>query len=364
MGIWVRGAILFLILSFPLSALAQDIAPKDPVSYGLGGCYGAVLRYRTGLPHMNYSNLTGAELYMEKQTMGSREWEREFNLPRVGVGVYYYNYGFPEELGSSASLIAYIGTSIIRKQYFLFSLDLGVGPSYSTRTYDDNELNKAISSNMSFMLVGTLRAEKAMSANWALTGTAAFRHISNGALNLPNNGMNFPVISLGVKYTPKPMAIGSIDKSGNSEMDRRLHFNLMAAGGVKEVLYHDSKHGAYTLSLYANRDIFKILSFTAGMDLLYDSSFPEEYMKASLPIPADLDGRMAAVIAGPEIYMGKLSVLVQVGHYIYRHHIFTPKVYQRYALKYYLTKDLFLNLSLKAHTGKADFIECGIGFKL
>ncbi|ALI97797.1 acyloxyacyl hydrolase [Rufibacter tibetensis] len=367
-----RAFFLFLLLSFSLPTFSQDQQStsdlKGSWSYGVNGYYGAYFRYRSGLSLLNYSNLHGVELYANKQTTGKRFWERKYKLPFIGFALSYFNYMVPDELGESVTVTSYLDGPITKIGKGSLRYNLGTGLVYTTHHYNStsNENNKAIGSPITFSLRGNLRYEYPLSDRLFLNAIFAFRHFSNGSLNQSNNGMNMPLLGLGVRYQPKALAKVITDQDSTApEIDKRLRMNIRIAAGVKEVLRDDFKHPVYMMSAYASKQVTHTNSFMLGVDAIHDTAIGEEYLNQGTNYPEGyLDKRSAGVFIGHELHLSKLSMVFHFGRYMYQPHGLFPDFYQRYGLKYMIFKNLSASALLMAHDGHANVIEWGLGFHL
>lgn len=92
----------------------QPAPAKAPWSVGTNVYYGALFRYRSGMPTLNFTHLYGVEVYANKHTIGKHKWERLYNYPQVGFGLSYYNYGVPDELGEAVSLTTYLDNKLLQ----------------------------------------------------------------------------------------------------------------------------------------------------------------------------------------------------------------------------------------------------------
>jgi hypothetical protein len=363
--------ILLLLLTFnlKLSSQAQQVAAdeKGTWSYGANGYYGAYFRYRSGLSLLNYSGLHGVELYAHRQTEGKRFWEQKYKLPAIGFAISYFNYGVPDELGKSYALTSYLDGPITKIGKGHLRYNLGTGFVYSTRYYNStsNENNKAIGSPVTFSLRGNLRYEYPMSDKVFLNLTFAFRHFSNGSLNQSNNGMNMPLLGLGVRYQPKAVQTVPLPDTLAPVLDKRLRMNVRIAAGVKEVLRDDFKHPVYLVSAYASKRLTYTNSLLLGADALHDTAIGEEYLNQGMNYPEGyLDKRSAGIFIGHELHLSHLSFVFHFGRYVYQPHHLFPDFYQRYGLKYMLFKNLSASALLMAHDGHANVVEWGLGLHL
>ncbi|WP_181306875.1 acyloxyacyl hydrolase [Rufibacter sp. XAAS-G3-1] len=362
--------LVLLTFAFPTSSQAQQNATdgKGPWSFGVNGYYGGYFRYRSGLSLLNYSNLHGVELYANKQTLGKRYWERKYKLPALGFALSYFNYMVPDELGESVTATSYLDGPLAKIGKGSLRYNLGSGLVYTTRHYNStsNENNKAIGSPITFSIRGNLRYEHPMGERVFLNAIFAFRHFSNGSLNQSNNGMNMPLLGLGVRYQPKGAITAKTEQDSTApQIDKRLRMNIRMAAGVKEVLRDDFKHPVYTMSGYASKRFTYTNSLLLGVDAIFDTAIGEEYLNQGMNYPEGyLDKRSAGIFIGHELHLSHLSFVFHFGRYVYQPHHLFPDFYQRYGLQYMIFKHLSASALLMAHDGHANVIEWGLGLHL
>lgn len=324
------------------------------------------------MPQLDFTNLYGFEFYANKMTNGKKNWEHLFNYPQIGVAFTYFNYGVPNELGSAYSLTSYIDVTPNNKKRNKLRLNIGTGFVYSTKRFHSitNPENSAVSSRISYVVRGTIHYEVPLNDQYFLNANLAFRHYSNGKLNMPNNGMNFPVVGLGLRFIPKPEKIHYFSPDSLYSFDRNVHINLMVSTSWREVLKEDFKHKSYSLSLYLSKQVSKYNTLLIGIDgfyydnesvrratSVYVSQNPDEN------INNELDGRQVALTVGSELLFGNLALILQGGIYIYKPQPYYSNWYQRYGFKYKVTDQIFTQVTLKAHSRTADMMEFGIGYK-
>ncbi|WP_181885146.1 acyloxyacyl hydrolase [Pontibacter diazotrophicus] len=338
-----------------------------PWSFGVNGYYGTLFRYRSGLPALNFTHPLGVEVFANRHTVGKREWERHFNYPQIGYALAYYNYGVPDELGEAVTLTTYLDNAIIEGRKGSLRFNVGTGLVYSTRHYVPitNEQNKAIGSALAFSLRGTLRYEFPLSRHTFMNLNLAFRHFSNGGLDKPNNGMNFPLLGVGVRYQQGEVRYIEQNDTVAATIDKSIRLNLRVAAGVKEVLLIDEKHPVYTLSAYASKRITRTSSLLFGVDAFHDTALRNEFINMSLQPPdEELEPRMAGITVGHELHLNRFSFMFQFGRYVYQPYRLFPNNYQRYGLQYSFTRNLSTSAMLMVHTRTANVLEWGIGLHL
>lgn len=361
--------ILVLFTGISFFSIAQN---KNVWSYGVNPYYGGVLKYKPGMKQLEYTNLTGIELYAAKSGDGSKSWHKYYNYPQWGVAASYVDYGMPDELGQVVSLTTYLDFTTTKKKH-KWRANIGTGMVYSNTQFDSltNEENKAISSTISMVLRGTIHREFQINENWFFNVNLAFRHYSNGKLNMPNNGMNYPMVGVGIRYAPHKLEIKDIDWPERT-IDPRIHYTLRGSISWREVWQEDIKHKAYSLTFYGSKQVSKYNSLLVGLDAFrYDQRSIDNanvvyFQTNNLSFDTNLnrDTDQLALTIGTEMLISKATVIVQGGIYIYRPQVYYADWYQRYGLKYNFTKQIFSQVSLRAHGRTADMMEFGLGITL
>jgi hypothetical protein len=128
----------------------------------------------------------------------------------------------------------------------------------------------------------------------------------------------------------------------------------------------------YHVGAYADKRIGRKSALQFGADLFF-SRYLEDYIKfVSVAFPkehesytdANTDYKRVGLFVGHELFINKLSIETQFGYYVYKPFDYEVDVYQRLALKYYVTKTVFTGLGLKTHNASAEAIEVSLGVRL
>jgi hypothetical protein len=357
--------LLFLSISF----ISNGQIEKSSWSLGANPYYGGVLRYKPTMKKLEFTNLHGIEIYANKIASGEKAWHKLYNYPQWGIAASYFNYGVPEELGYVYSLTTYLDFSPSKKKH-KWRYNIGTGIVYSSAKFDalTNSENTAISSNMSYVLRGTVHREFQLNEHYFVNVNLAFRHYSNGRLNMPNNGMNYPIVGAGIRYVINPKPIQDNEEI-HTIIDKKIHVALRGSMSWREVWQEDVKHKAYSVSLYGIKQVSKYNNILFGVDAFqYDQvSVDRAYgvyrdqNNIVLDYVPDDDTRQLAATIGTQLLISKVSVIVQGGFYIYNPMEYYSTWYQRYGIAYNFTKNIFSQFSLKAHSRTADMIEFGLG---
>lgn len=362
----VRPILIFLFATL----VAFTSNAQENWSYGVNPYYGAVFKYRVGMDLVEFTNLHGIELYANKLTDGKKAWHKLYNYPQWGLSTAYYNYGDPD-LGEVYLTTTYLDLTAGKKRH-KWRLNIGTGIVYSTVRFDaeTNPLNQAISAKWSYVLRGTIHKEFVLDQNWFINLNLSFRHFSNGRFDMPNNGMNYPIVGFGVRYQPKELII----KEPNDErvIDHKVHYNLRGSISWRQVWAEDVPQNAYAVSFYAAKQVTLFNNIILGIDAFrYEQQSIDKansvYLgKNGLPkdLPISYDTDQVGLTVGTELLISKVIVVAQYGYYLYKPQEFYSDWYQRYGLKYSFTKNFFAQISLKAHSHTADMVEFGGGITL
>ena len=362
----------FLLLLIVVGSNVVYAQGTSTWSYGLNPYYGAVLKYKEQMKQLEFTDLYGVELYANKVADGSKAWHHLYNYPQWGVAASYFNYGVPNELGWVTSLTTYLDFTAGKKKH-KWRINIGTGAVYSSKTFEPvtNEENTAISSKISYVLRGTIHKEFQLNEQYYFNVNLAFRHYSNGRLNMPNNGMNYPIIGVGLRYLPNPVVRKSVE--GNSVIkEPKVRLSLRGSMAWREVWEIDEKQRAYSLGVYAAKQVSKFNSVLLGVDAF---RYDQESIEKSNIVYRDKEGLdesealddstdQVAITIGTELLISKVSVIVQAGIYVHKPQVFYANWYQRYGLKYNFSNHVFGQFSLKSHSRTADMIEFGAGFTI
>jgi len=146
----------------------------------------------------------------------------------------------------------------------------------------------------------------------------------------------------------------------------------------KKILYHinygvgfkqlkddsDERFLKTTLSAYASRHVSYKWRLGGGFDLFYSSSGNDT------EIAGDKSGKLSSKLSGgPSFYVAhilneRLVLNGNVGYYLHnqRFNGEIRRVFLRAGARYYVYKNINAGVSIKAHMGKADFIEWTVGY--
>lgn len=200
--------------------------------------------------------------------------------------------------------------------------------------------------------------------DWKAGLGLSFHHFSNGALALPNKGINLMPLSLSINYQPSQIKNWKSSYELQSYSKKWLyHINI--GFGLKQLREDLEKHYLKsTVSFYASRSISHKWRMGGGVDIFYSDSGNEK------EIAGDKSGKISSKLSGgPSFYLvhilnDRLVLNGNVGYYIHNQKFNgeIQKLFLRAGVRYYVTRNINAGVSIKAHMGKADFIEWTLGY--
>jgi hypothetical protein len=347
---WAIYALTCFLNLWVVTALAQT-----PLTVGIRLHRGFIIPHSDSIANLASARPFSLELDAGRHLMGQRTYDACQCLPRVGASFFYTNFGNPAVLGNAYSLLPYVEPYFRADKRFNFSFRFGIGVSYLNRVYDpvDNPLNLFYSSPISFLLLANLSANYKISPQITLRLAGNYNHISNGGLQDPNKGINYPTLSLGLDYTPRPPEFQAREPIGWRDLHpKRQSWQVAVFGMAKKAFRGEPNRFAVVgLSAQVRQVVGRIHALTLGAE--YVADFSQRALAQRLGQPVRYQD--LALLAGHEFVLGRFGFSQALGVYLVSHPNNLDPVYQRYGLSCRLGPRLGLNL--KAHRNVADFLD-------
>ena len=337
-------------------------------SFWAGAEYGkgVVLVHREKMRHLTHFNPNKIEINIQKQTSGSKAWHKTYNLPKIAYSLLVVDY-IEQRLGETYSANIQFIYPYIKKNNIQFNVMVGLGAGYNTHPFDreknnqNNVLGSRITGNLYLKSNVEFNISPILSSYLALGVT----HFSNGAVKLPNLGINVPYVSVGFNYkladyNDKIMPI-------TTELtNKKIHLAIDFSNGWKDVVYSGGKrHWFNVLTFKTHFNTSNINRLTLGADFFYDRSVNEFRTNFGLENNKNRNFK-SAILIGHELKISKVYAVINYGVYLYQaYNNVYARAYQRYQIKYkFYNEMLYCAAGLKVHKGVADVIECTIGLEL
>ncbi|WP_136466193.1 acyloxyacyl hydrolase [Flagellimonas onchidii] len=332
--------------------------------------YGSILLHNTDISHLIANHPGGFILGFNRKRFGNEEWESLYGYPDTGFSFIYQNMN-NSTLGENFGLYAHYNFYFFKRN---LQFRVGQGVAYNTNPYDKNNnfRNNAYGTHLlsSTMVMLNYHKENLFSGLGLKAGLSLI-HYSNANFKAPNTSTNTMALNVGLTYdldggntfefiVPEPI----------EKITEPIRYNLAFRTGVNESdVINSGRYGFWILSAYADKRLGRKSAIQLGTDVFF-SNFLKELIRfqsigfPELEVASDTDFKRVGLFAGHELFINKMSMVTQLGYYIYYPFDFEGRVYNRIGLKRYFGDKIFGAITLKSHGAKAETVEFGIGVRL
>lgn len=384
----MKHLFLFLLWMCVKPFWCQDSLLKNKFSPSFHLHAGYIPKTYPVVPQSNFTWLASACIGW--RFAGRDNWHQQYHFPRGGFELVYANFNNPDELGYSLGVVPFLELNA-RDERKHWKLRLGLGAAYFNKPYDalTNPNNFYIGSHFTNMSTAALFWQKKINEKLIFNYGATLVHSSNGHTALPNVGMNFLVLSLGIS-AEKPLTKFKHELvSTPKKAAYALKFGLgMHEFGVTTKAVGGPLYPSYHVSAWVSKPKGQIHLWQAGFTTAYYTSF-YDYMSAQ-KINESNRNVMAGtglVFAGHEFVFGKFSLSTQMGFYFWNRFFIDQlkrdnewqgmgklKAFNtnRLGILYYPFKkrnslnhvkgQLMLGAYIKANVAQADLLEYCVGY--
>lgn len=370
----VRKIIFIFYLISCLFATAQ----KDKhFSVQVEHIYSSILSHKASISHLAISHPQGFSISYNKKTTTKDSILTTYNYPDYGVTFTYQDYK-NEILGKSYGLQFhynfYFGNRTKNNQYY-FKLAQGI--SYITNPFnlEKNNKNVAIGSHINANTTFGFHYKRKNIFN-GLDGTIGIQliHNSNGSTKPPNAGLNTISLTTGLNYNfdnKYPIDYSIKHTVKNIQKKEPIRYNFQVSGGINSSdNLLNQQFPYYTITAYADKKLNSKNTLQLGSEVFF-SKFLQELIKYNaIAYPekseetGNADYKRVSLIAGYEFAIHKLSIMTQLGYYVYYPYKYETRYYERLGVKRFLSNKIFATISIKAHAFAAESVDLGIGIRL
>lgn len=344
-----------LLLTFVRLSKAQVLK-----QIGLNTHYGFIFAHSKDVENTRGSYPLGIALEYSKLKFDSSTYSLCRCYPRTGLSLMYFNYD-NKVLGHSISSIYFLEPSFIINKKLLFTPRGGVGLSFLTHPYHPihNPLNNSYSLPVSVLLQVGAGLHYKINQKLTLNLYANYLHISNGGIKDPNKGINWPTTSLGINYQLNHTVF---KKQNFSSKKISTKFNRVEVGiySSSKIVAVGDKQRYFVPGVFLG--YFKQLNHLHSLGIVVDYHRDYSLQEKQKRNAKTLDFDFASAAIGHEFLMGKFRFWQQVGIYATKPQEWAFNWYHRWGLKYAITKNLNMGVSIKAHNQIAHFADLRLSY--
>lgn len=300
-----------------------------------------------------------------KRVDGSEPWHHYYRRPKLGIAAYYEDFHYPDVLGKAFSGALVADFHIVKKKFFDTDLNIQAGAAFLTKRFDaqTNNLNLYIGAKFAAFFRFGLEFVIMPESRVAMVAGANFVHYSNGAMKLPNLGLNLCQVNLGtrVRINRECAPVRDLDASVAEQPDgRKWQYQAFVSFGCREQgTPQGDKYLVSTTAFNCLRPITRKFVAGVGVDLMRDGSDAND---------CGSDGFWELISGGIHgsagLEFGRVYAALEIGGYLFSKVKSTFDMYDRVSVNYSIGKRFLAHVGLRTYLMKAYYIEWGVGYKI
>ena len=331
---------------------------KHIIGYSLSLHAGFIFAHSQNVQKTRGANPVGIELSRSWQRNDRRSWDLCHCMPQQAITLAYYNYD-NGILGESVHLAYSLEPWYKINDKVFFSFLGAAGPSYLTSPYDPvkNPTNMSYSVHWNGYLSLGAGAWFRLSNKWWFNTSFHYQHVSNGGLQLPNKGINWPTAGISISYRPEPSELVSFKQlAGIDWKNTTLRWDVGFFATGKRVPVSNGNSVRFLvagMTVQAAKRVGKINNLTLGMEANMDNALKQKIQEAGLTC----DSWRAGLLVGHEFILGKFLFSQRLGIYMYSPSPYFDRIYHRWGLTMRFNDHWSLGINLMAHRQVADYTD-------
>lgn len=315
----------------------------------------------------------GEFIYHMNTAANPRPWMKMLNLKSVDLVVNYKKMSDvvmlsdprPNRFGDSYALLAALNFSLLKVKRAELFVTPGLGLGYLGETWFTNE-NVLVGSHLNFSSRIAFKLAARIAPAARLMAGLDILHFSNAGTRVPNNGMNVSSVSLGIvqSFSVNKMSVNDT-VSWRRPVDYKKHSMDFGINIGRRGVYR-SKNGLYKTGLYAgyNYRLSPVFGLGAGVDAVYYHTIydPLRNIETYQSKASSLDRWRVGAAIGPDLWMGRMGLMVKYGYYLHYNSLMDIKTYWTAGLKYKVVDWAAVQAKIYIHQTEADFVGFGLMF--
>ncbi len=327
---------------------------------------GFMMAHRPFMEHLIQKNTWGFELNISKQQSDTNYYSAKSNYPLNGLSFEVRNFGYDEVLGYAISLFKFQNFTLIQTQSnWCLDFKLGVGLAYLTKKYDKftNPKNNAIGSHLNAKVAFKLEVNKFLKKTHFGLGTELV-HFSNGAMQMPNLGLNGLSAYINFGYNFNERAINSNKNKSSKHQFNPKHYwlaeGIASIGEVFPIPLDAHKYPIFAGRFSFVKPINRSWNYEFAFDAVYNVSNLYKYYDSTFTAK---DVPQIGFYAGMSFNYYQSQIVFGLGYYVMDKINPLGRIYNRIGYRYFFKPNWFGLFNVRANFGKADFFEFGVGYK-
>ncbi len=307
------------------------------------------------------------EINLGWKTSGSAPWQSLYNYPSYGLGFFYNNLKNPEVFGVARSGFLFMEFPFGQKRLADHRMKVSVGLAHLSTYYDPvknpNNLNIGSPFNLHFNLNYSWFFP--LGDHMYMAPGLSFTHFSNGAFKKPNRGINLLDVNLAFRYRGDNRVLSVSDEDGMRPewLESKHRTYVIFSGGVMQRFINDPNYKVFTLTVNHTLQTGPGARWGVGLDFTYDDH-AKERIDMQKDDPQFVDYMRIGAFASHDIVFDRMSVVLNLGGYLYYGYKPDARFYPRVGLRYEIGNRMTTQLALKAYRFRANHVQWGLGYEL
>ncbi len=344
----------------PTFAFAQSDA-RNPQYVGFRAHSGMIWAHSPDLIPQSYSRPSIYQVEWSRVALSERAWENCHCYSKFGVAFQYIDFHNPEVLGRGYALVTFTEPFLSFRRRLYVTMRAGLGPVYLDQVYNaqTNPENLFFSAPISFVVALNASLNFRVTDQWHLNATGHYNHISNGGVKLPNKGINYPTLGVGIDYILRPATLTPRTKSQDFDRDIQPYIGTFFSPRKTRADQSEMAYQGWMIGLQAGamKHIGTFSAVGLGVELSHDGSLA----KRRADFPESTGPVIVSAMAQYYLTFGRFYFSPQLGYYVHRDAVDGSTFFQRWALLYTTGSDWYVGTSIKAHGHVAEHLDVQIG---
>ncbi|MCX8533125.1 acyloxyacyl hydrolase [Chryseobacterium luquanense] len=383
---------IFLLISGFYNSQELDSIPRSNLQGSVSMQFGKFLGTNDYLKTLKHREFIGASAELTIQTDGSQEWHKRFGRPYYGGGIVAYDFLKNSDMGRPFAVYGTFGGAIKETPTHSWNYNTSGGFAFNWTPFDQEKgyLNQTFGSSVSVYINFGVNYKYYLSQHLDLGLGLNFTHFSNGALKLPNKGMNTfnSQLSLTYHFDERQFA----PKDTLSVFDKYSTLDVNVFGGVRHSIFYGKDEGFtyddvdlidkfkgryyqnWGLETVYHRQITYKSSLGLGLGIMYDEDYNHKFYqdengKIQTEKRFQNDQLLLNIFPSYRLSISKFAIQIQPGFYLFKKPIdkrYDKTIfYQRVGFQYTIGKNLLIGIGIRSFIfHKADYIEWRLGYRI
>ncbi len=314
-----------------------------------------------------------------------------YGMPYYGVGIYsafFYDKG---ALGNPISVYLFQGGTLSefgRKWWLKYEFNLGM--SFNWKPFDpfDNPDNIALGSSVNAHIGANLYLKKELSPVWDLNFGLALTHFSNGAMQLPNKGLNLfaPFVEVAYNFNRETEKKVKDPALTPPPFEARMDYDIIFTSSSRQIRVDTAGTGLPSRLIDKNFKVFGLSYATLfvrnykykwgpSVELAYDESSGVKVWRQQHPEDGQFYDRVKlgdfherfslGISLKGELTFPYVSFFANMGYNILHGNDYDYRLYQIIGAKAYVKDNLFGTFGIRANRfSKAQYLFWSIGYTI